>query len=318
LHQAGRRRRCPIANSNLILTLGKVLVAAAWADHEVANEEINSLKDLLFRLPELTGREWASLVMYIESPVGEAERQRLVEQLKDQLRTTADKRLALQALDALVQADGQVTEPERAVVEQIKAQLESADVGIVGSMGRLLKAPLVRREQALADAPNREQHFEDFIKNKVFYGIRRRLDLGENQVDIPEEKLRKLALAGGLMARVAKVDLQVTDQEFTAIVEALRSGWEIGRQEAAFVAEVAVSEIGPDMDYYRLSREFFEGTTENERASFIEVLFQVAAADGRASNEEIEEIRSIANSLRLTHKAFINAKLTLPREKRAN
>jgi hypothetical protein len=43
----------------------------------------------------------------------------------------------------------------------------------------------------------------------------------------------------------------------------------------------------------------------------------VAAAAGRASNEEIEEIRSIANSLRLTHKAFIDAKLTLPREKRA-
>ena len=180
------------------------------------------------------------------------------------------------------------------------------------------RPPLSRREQALAGAPNREQHFEDFIKNKVFYGIRRRLDLGEAQVDIPEEVLRKLALAGGLMARVAKVDLQVTDQEFTAIVEALRSGWEIGRQEAAFVAEVAVSEIGPDMDYYRLSREFFEGTTEKERASFIEVLFQVAAADGRASNEEIEEIRSISNSLRLTHKAFINAKLTLPREKRAS
>ena len=291
-----------MANSNLILTLGKVLVAAAWADHEVANEEINSLKDLLFRLPELTGREWASLVMYIESPVGDAERLRLVEQLKDQLRTTADKRLALQALDALVQADGQVTEPERAVVEQIKGQLESADVGIVGSMGRLLKAPLVRREQALAGAPNREQHFEDFIKNKVFYGIRRRLDLGEAQVDIPEEVLRKLALAGGLMARVARVDLQVTEEEFAAIVQALRSGWE----------------IGPDMDYYRLSREFFEGTTEKERASFIEVLFQVAAADGRASNEEIEEIRSISNSLRLTHKAFINAKLTLPREKRAS
>src|SRR4030065_2367774 len=102
-----------MASSNLILTLGKVLVAGAWAAHEVANEEINSLKDLLFRLPELTGREWASLVMYIESPVGDAERLRLVEQLKDQLRTTADKRLGLQALGALVQADGQGTEAAR-------------------------------------------------------------------------------------------------------------------------------------------------------------------------------------------------------------
>jgi uncharacterized tellurite resistance protein B-like protein len=307
-----------MANSNLILTLGKVLVAAAWADHEVAHEEINSLKDLLFRLPELTGREWAALEMYIESPVGAAERKRLVEQLKDELRSAADKQLALRALDELVRADGSISEEERVVVEEIKTQIESADTGLMGAMGRMLRAPLARREQALAEAPNREQHFEDFIKNKVFYGIQRRLEVGEAKVDVPEARLRKLALAGGLMARVAHVDLQVTEAEFEAIVEALRAGWKIGAEEAAFVTQVAVSEIGPDMDYYRLSREFFESTTEEERAGFLEVLFQVAAADGRASHEEIEEIRSISNSLRLPHKAFIDAKLTLPKAQRAS
>lgn len=307
-----------MANSNLILTLGKVIVAAAWADHEVALEELNSLKDLLFRLPELTGREWAALEMYIESPVGAKERERLVEQLKEELRSAEDKRLALRALDELVKADGVITEEELAVVEDIKAQIEAADTGLLGALGRMLKAPLARREQALAESPNREAHFEDFIKNKVFYGIQRRLDLGEAEVDVPETALRKLALAGGLMARVAHVDLEVTDSEFSSIVEALQSGWKITAEEAAFVAEVAVSEIGPDLDYYRLSREFFESTTEGERAGFLEVLFQVAAADGLASHEEIEEIRSISNSLRLPHKAFIDAKLTLPKAQRAS
>ena len=74
-----------MSDKNLILTLAKVIVAAAWADGEMTLEEINSLKDLLFQLPhaggvQITGREWARLEMYIESPVGAAERARLVEQ----------------------------------------------------------------------------------------------------------------------------------------------------------------------------------------------------------------------------------------------
>jgi tellurite resistance protein len=46
----------------------------------------------------------------------------------------------------------------------------------------------------------------------------------------------------------------------------------------------------------------------------VDALFAVAAADGGVSNDEIEEIRGISNSLKLTHKEFIDAKLRIPRE----
>lgn len=293
-----------------------MIIAAAWADHHVAPEEINSLKDLLFRLPELTGREWAMLEMYIESPVGETERQRLVEQLVDQLRTSSDKALARRALDELANADGMVTEQERTIVEAIRSDIDQVGVGIFGQIGKMVSGSIARRQEALREAPNREEHFEDFIKNKVYYGVRRRMELGEAELSIQDADLRLLCLAGGLMARVAHVDLEVTEDEISAIVAALQKGWQLGRDAAAFVAEVAVSEVGPNLDYYRLTREFFESTEEQERVEFLEVLFGVANADGRVSNEETEEIRAIANGLLLTHKQFIEAKLTVPAERR--
>jgi uncharacterized tellurite resistance protein B-like protein len=297
--------------------LGKVLVAAAWADHEVSHDEINSLKDLLFRLPELTGREWASLEMYIDSPVGESERERLIEQLKGMLRSSADKALALRAMDELVHADGVVSDEELVVVEAMKSEIERVDVTIFGQLGRLVSGSVSRREESLREAPNREEHFEDFIKNKVFYGLQRRLareaDEGEGlELEIPEQELRMLCLAGGLMARVAHVDLVLTDEEFRAITATLMDEWQLNQEQASFVAEVAISEVGPDMDYYRLSREFFEATDEPKRADFMKVLFKVAAADGEVSHQETEEIRAISNSLRLTHKRFIEAKLSVP------
>jgi uncharacterized tellurite resistance protein B-like protein len=312
-----------MSDKNLILTLAKVIIAAAWADGEMTLEEINSLKDLLFRLPraggtQLTGREWAMLEMYIESPVGAAERARLVELLQAALRKPKDRALALSALEDLFRADGVVTDEERAVEEEIKTAIEAVDVGVIGQLGRLMRGTVQRRSQAVANAPNREEYFEDFIKNKVYYAVRQRLNLGEVNLEIPEADLRKLSLAGGLMARVAHVDRQVTEDEFDMMVNALQAGWDIAREAAAFVAEVAVSEISADLDYFRLTRQFSTSTTEDERVRFLDVLFAVADADGHVSHDEIEEIRRIAKSLNLTHKQFIGAKLKIPRERRAN
>ena len=307
-----------MSDANFYLTLGKVIIAAAWADGEVAHDEVNCLKDLLFRLPGLTGREWAMLEMYIEAPVGAVERERLVEQLQNELRSSNDKSLALQSLDDLVLADGLVTEEEKAIVNEIKTQIESANVGVFGQLGRVVKNSIQRRETALSAAPNREEHFEDFIKNKVYYEVQRRLDLDKISLDIDEDRLRKLSLAGGLMARVAHVDLEVSDDEYEAITSSLIAEWGISRKEATYVTEVAVSEIGPEMDYYRLAREFFTTTDREERAKFLNILFSIANADGFVSNEETEEIRAIANSLRLTHKQFIDAKKTIPKDQRAS
>jgi uncharacterized tellurite resistance protein B-like protein len=312
-----------MSDKNLILTLAKVIIAAAWADGEMTLEEINSLKELLFRLPraggvQITGREWARLEMYIESPVDAAERARLVELLQAALRTPKDRALALSALEDLIQADGVVTDEERAVVEEIKTAIEAVDLGMIGQLGRLIRGTVQRRSQAVADAPNREEYFEDFIKNKVYYAVQQRLNLGQVELDIPEADLRKLSLAGGLMAQVAHIDREVTEDEFDRMVHALQSGWDITPEAATFVAEVAVSKVSADLDYFRLTRQFSTSTTEVERVRFLDVLFAVADADGRVSHDEIEEIRRIARSLNLTHKQFIGAKLKIPRERRAN
>ena len=59
-----------MSNSNVMLSLAKVMVAAAWADGVITNEEINSLKDLLFHLKGITAQDWAEIDIYVETPVG--------------------------------------------------------------------------------------------------------------------------------------------------------------------------------------------------------------------------------------------------------
>ena len=304
-------------STELILKLGKVLIAAAWADQKITHEEINSLKDLLFRLPQLTGREWSILQMYLDRPVSADERSRLIDELNRAITSANDQKLALTALDELVRADGKVTESERVVLNELRSAIDSAEVGLFGKLSRLLHGAIRRRSAKTTNAANREDGFEDFIKNKVYHSVCRRLETGEIKLTIPETNLRKLCLSAGLMARVAHVDRDVTQEEFDGMVKALQIGWRITRAAAAFVAEVAVSDVVSGMDYFRLARQFFEATTPEERARFLNVLFAVADADGRVSHDEIEEIRSIARSLKLSHRQFINAKVRIPDERRA-
>jgi uncharacterized tellurite resistance protein B-like protein len=307
-----------MAKSDLILTLAKVIIAAAWADGAVTHDEINCLKDLLFRIPELNARDWASLEIYIDSPIDSEERERLLEELQLALRSRSDKELALAALEDLIHADGEVTEEEQAVAEEIRSAIQDASTGILGGMGKLIQGPLQRRTQAVEAVSNREVFLEDFIKNRVFYGVRRRLGENEFGQDLTEQDLWKLSLSGGLMARVAHVDREVKEGEFDAMVETLMENWGLSQEAAAIVAEVAISAVAENMDYYRMAREFFNCTTEPERAQFLNVLFAVAQGDGMVSSEETEQIRSIARHLKLTHKQFINAKLKVPRDRRTS
>lgn len=300
------------ADNDLIMALGKVIIAAAWADGEITRNEENSLKDLLWRLPEVNAQQWNQFDIYLDAPVDAAERERLVGDLRA-LTASADQRaLALAKLDEMVNADGAVSERERAVVDEVRAALETADVGVWGSLSRLL---IGRRTQAAAAAPNREVYLNDFVRNHVYYRLRQQLAAQNVSWDISDAEMRRLGLAGGLLALVAQTSEGVTAEERSAMAEVLRSAWGLSLESATFVVEVAVAD-GERLDFYRLVREFSAVTTEEERQRFLDALFTVAAADDKASFDETEQIRLISQGLKLSHAEFIDAKLKVPREKR--
>lgn len=313
-----------MAERDLILSLAKVLIAAAWADHELTTEEQESLQDLLFRLPEsyetgnrrLNSKEWALLEMYMAAPVGEEERALLIHELQESLHTSEELALVQQALDDLIQADGLISPQEQVVRDEVQAALESADVGLLGSLTRLLRGPLARRTDAVENAPNRALYFDDFVRNRVYYAVRQRMDEDDAALYLPDDTLRRLSAIGGLMARVAHVDQEVTDAEFDTMVERLQSALEISQNEAMFVAQVAVDEVTPEMDFLRLTRELAGTITPEEGARVLDLLFAVADADGMVSTAEIEEIYTISYNLNLAHGDFIGAKMKIPGEQR--
>jgi len=308
-----------MSDKEFVITLAKVIIAAAWADGHISNEELNSLKDLIFHLRQsgfddvnqLSAQEWSRLEMYIETPVSEEERARLVVDLQNALSSKEQKEMARQTLERVMEADGVVSESEKEVLAEIEKAIDSVETGFFGDLERLIGGAVNKRSKAVANAPNREQYFDDFIKNKVFYSVCQRLQIDKSDLKIPEDELRTLSLVGGLMAKVAYVDREITDSELDGMVKAIEEVWEVSPHLAAFVAEVAISAMDETYDMFRMMRELMESTSERERRKFLDVLFAVANADGQISYDETEEIRKIARGINVTHKDFIDSKLRI-------
>jgi len=313
-----------MSEREIILKLARVIIAVAWSDGEMSNDEVNCLKDLLFTMRQsgfddvlqISGQEWARLDMYIETPVDEAERARLVADLQNALRSPDEKQFALNALQRMAEADGVVSDGEKDAVAAISEAIESVEMGFLGGLQRVVGGAMQRRADAVAGAPNREAYFDDFIKNKVYYSVSQRLRENDRELNISDEDLRTLSLVGGLMAKIAQLDRQVTEAEFESMINIIQTNWNLGLEEATFVTEVAVSSIDVTYDTFRMMREIATGASIEERQRVLVTLFAVANSDGDMSFDEVEEIRMIARGLDLSHKDFIDAKLKVLGERR--
>lgn len=302
-----------MAKHPIAMALSKVVIAAAWADGNLARDEVNSLKNLLAEAGQtvgsgemaLTMQDWAELDIYLYSPVGPEERRRLVEELAAVMRGPKDRALAYAALDQLMSADRVTTDEERAVSAEIRAALERADAGPLAAFGHMLRRGLGVK----AAGPNREQHLEEFLTNRVYYAVRVRLGKSpEEDLGIPADEARKLALAGGILATLAHVDASVADAERERIVAALEHGWGISHDRAVLVAEAAIEEGKANLDQYALTYAFAQSASVEERVRFLDALFAVAAADGAISSDESAEISRITQAIRLEQRHFVAAK----------
>ncbi len=260
-----------------ILSLAKVLIAAAWGDGKLSDSEKECLRDLIFHMPEagldepvqLTAQEWTRLEMYMDSPVESAERGRLVAELQEAIRTPQEKELVKMYLRRIAEADGPPSEAELQVVDDLIAQVDGAETGWMNSLNRFLGGALSQRSAVVANAPNREKYFNDFLKNKVYYELQTQLEAEGRTLELSDAELRRLGLAGGLMARIANVDRVVDSAEVETIATALAKTWQLDDETALFAANVALNSLDANYDYFRMTREFAEETSHAERLAFL-------------------------------------------------
>jgi uncharacterized tellurite resistance protein B-like protein len=296
------------------LTLGRVLIASAWADGELSADERIALEDLLFSMPDLDADTWRALRAELDRPFDAAHRETLVRDLEDAL-GDADTRLrAREALQELMDRVGPDSDEGRALADALAAvDAASAEAahgentgGWIGRFRRAFGGSLGRHADRLRQTIGRENEIRRALEDR----------LGSHWPDdepYPDETtLRRLALGAGILAHLVRLDDVVESGERQALIGALTQQWGLGENAATLVGDLALDEAASGIDLHTLMRDFIDVTDEDERQRFLAAVFLVAAGDGRASFDEIEEVRRIGRGLLLSHRHFIAAKLSLP------
>ncbi|MBZ0308872.1 MAG: TerB family tellurite resistance protein [Anaerolineae bacterium] len=291
-----------MAKSDTVKALARVLIGLAWEDGTVTTAELRLLKDVMFRIPELTADDWDDLEIYWMTPIRKAEMQALSQEFLSALQTEQDREYAKRILMDMAHVDGEITNGEAGILHSLKRSIDNIETKMVDEMGQLMETVLQKRTQMVN---GQTDYMDKFVENGVYDLMRIRFGGNlERKLDLDRQEIRKLALAGALMGRVAYADKNISDNELEAMNRILQRDWNLREEYAAIVTECAAEAVVHLPDLYRLSREFYESTMRQERADFIEVLFDVAFASEGVVSQEDREIRNITRVLKLTEEEF--------------
>lgn len=140
----------------------------------------------------------------------------------------------------------------------------------------------------------------------IFDRLRDLFAVENGQVDADEARRFAIAL---LLAELSRADHRVDESEKRTIVELLTNRFELNRQQACSLLERAEAKAEKVVSLYDYVQTLNAQLDYAERCDVIEMLWQVAYADGRIDTYEEHELRKIADLLYVEDPDFIRAKL---------
>lgn len=126
----------------------------------------------------------------------------------------------------------------------------------------------------------------------------------------PDSEARGLQLATAvLLQEVMRCDSALAPVERAATEKALRSTFSLNETELAQLMAQAEQTAQGSNDYFRFTSAMNDQFTQAQKILVVELMWQVAYADGLLDENEQHLISKIAGLLHVTHGEYIGAKL---------
>lgn len=125
------------------------------------------------------------------------------------------------------------------------------------------------------------------------------------------ERARYIAAFAYVLSRVARADLNISEQETAEMERQVVALSGLPEEHAIVVVQIAKTQatLFGGTENFLVTQEFNKMATREQKLALLRCLFAVSAADESISNVEDREIRLIAGELQLSHDDFISARL---------
>ena len=144
---------------------------------------------------------------------------------------------------------------------------------------------------------NLKQFFENHVESRF----------GAEDPDAVDHAIRLSTAV--MLVEVARADFEFDQSERDAIADVLRRTQLVSTSEAEELLQLAEAEVDAAVSLYDFIRVLNNNLTTEQKRSIIELLWEVAFADGRLDKYEDYSIRRLADLLNVPHMHFIQAKL---------
>jgi len=112
-----------------------------------------------------------------------------------------------------------------------------------------------------------------------------------------------------LLIEVVRADGHIADAEQEAVLNALRSRFQLSEDELVALVELAREKSDHTHDLFTFTERLNQSLDEHERIQIFELLWTTAYADGHADAHEAHLLRRLGDLLHLRHADVIGAKL---------
>lgn len=140
---------------------------------------------------------------------------------------------------------------------------------------------------------------KDFVTQQIMAPVERGNSTGEHAL--------RLATAA-LLVEMSRQDEKILPVEKAAVAGALKDKFDLSEDEVGTLYTLAEAEVKEAIDYYQFTSLIKENFSPEQKEKVVELLWQVAAADGHIDTYEEHMVRRISELLYLSHSAFIRAK----------
>lgn len=130
-----------------------------------------------------------------------------------------------------------------------------------------------------------------------------------NPQDAVQDDQQRLQLAtAALLFEMLRADHDEHPQERRTLEAALRKCFDLGRDETLELAALADTEAANAVSLYQFTGLINRHFSPHQKIRVVEMLWQVAYADGRLDPYEEALVRKIADLIHVPHRDFIRAK----------
>ena len=111
-----------------------------------------------------------------------------------------------------------------------------------------------------------------------------------------------------LLVEMTRADHEVKEQERAAVAAAIEKGFGLATEETRQLVALADAEIDHTTCLHEFTRTLNDHLSVDKKRHVVELLWQVAFADGEVDKYEDHFVRKIADLLHLRHRDLIQAK----------